>query len=103
MTDLQSIGLAASNKRRGEGIPKPENIESTIRSNSAWKWSSGEAYSLAPRSVCLTGRVFSCSLSFLNQFHGFSLETIIASSLKSLKLWRSEERRVGKECRSRWS
>ena len=54
--------------------------------------------------ACITGASSGIGMEFAKQlsFMGYNL-ILVARNRKALKELRSEERRVGKECRSRWS
>ena len=64
---------------------------------------------MSERTERVRGAVLAAAVDLLDQcgVHGLTVEAVAARSgvakTTIYRHWRSEERRVGKECRSRWS
>ena len=61
------------------------------------------AKALFPTAVFRLNDQFQCRLSPINDMKKMTIETARMQAEEVLLKARSEERRVGKECRSRWS
>ena len=99
---------SARGENKGNRYIESEGISSDGSSDSAiivpFKATSADLKSGAFGALVLNGRnIVNTGLVMTNGTDGFTLRVVDGTTVDGEPLLRSEERRVGKECRSRWS
>src|SRR2546430_10674745 len=93
-----------SGKRSPVPAPPPKLASNSEKSSWCRRLSAGLSISRTTRQYCSRSDFFSARHSSRNFFFKSAGESVsVEEKIRLLIVGRSEERRVGKECRSRWS